>query len=220
MTQDESIKSLLSFVTSQLSKPGTLANHRALVESGESKASTPEEIFTKDFLCPEIAKYFEGRGEKLGLTASEIQHCLGSEGHGTTPGFGFTPASDDHFFTKDQFVKKTPPDSWLESSRLSKNRAYPDFAIRAPLLPCSLVGEVKLIRSGSKNSALACIHEAARQSLFYLAAFKGEYSAAVALIADASDGSLLHDAVDVINPEILGRFGEKSSVYLCCVNLR
>lgn len=202
-----------------LEEPGVRQNLIERVDSGLSKANGFEEIFTKDFLCPAIADYFCSQSKNLQLSKDRIEAGLGCEGSQTTPGFSFSPASENHLFTKSEFLNSMPPDSWFKGGNLSNKRAYPDFAIRKPL-PCSILGEVKLIRSGNTKTAMSALYEAARQALFYMGAFKGQYEASMAVIVDASDEHLLQSTLELVSEGVLDRFNSTTNIYLCCITLR
>ena len=94
-----------------------------------------------------------------------------------------------HLFTKSDIVKAVVPINWMNTEK-RMNQACPDFAIRQPL-PISIVGEVKFFRSGTPKSAVKELYDVARQAMFYLGAFAGEYDSALIVIADASSGHVL-----------------------------
>ena len=83
----------------------------------------------------------------------------------------------------------------------------------------SIVGEVKFFRSGTPETAVKELYNAARQAVFYLGAFRGEYKQAVVVVADASEGHVFVEGVCRMNPGILERFGEETSIFLSMIRL-
>ena len=63
------------------------------------------------------------------------------------------------------------------------------------------------------------IYDVARQAMFYLGAFAGEYDSALIVIADASSGHVFGEGLKLINPEILERFGQETRIYRAFIPL-
>ena len=182
-----------------------------------------EGIFIRSFLCPSICSFFYSKvREELGLLPEAIKTCLGTEDFKRREGFGFAPAiKRNQLFTKSDVVRSTAPDLWRKTSakKLSELRASPDFAIRKPLLPISIVGEVKYFTGGSPEAGIQELYNAARQAMFYLAALHNTYDAAMIVIADASPKHFFFEGLDMLRPELLSRFGQETNVYLLAIRL-
>lgn len=166
--------------------------------------------------------YVHTRQELKLASDNEIKSGLGAEGVETLPDYGFTPASkSDHVFTKSEIIKSTPPSDWrlLGTSHLKGHRACPDFAIRRPLLPFSVLGEVKYFRSPSPQGAVRELYNAARQAVFYLGAFRGEYDSIMIVVADASSGHSFFKGMELLKPDLLKRFGPETGIHLLAVKL-
>jgi len=217
-----SISDLFEYIKNSLLNRPVLRELEQIIADKRSHAGTrQEEVFTREFLCPSLACYFYvDHRSFLNLTDSEIASGLGTEGYKNAEGFGFTPARKErHLFTKADIVKPQIPRSWVaDATKSYRNQACPDFAIRDPL-PLSILGEVKFFRSGNLETALKELYNAARQAVFYLGAFRGEYKQAVVVVADASDGHVFVEGVRQMNPDILERFGEETSIFLSIISL-
>lgn len=214
------INSLIKFISTKLSEQPIIESLNNMILHRLSSAGTRrEEVFTREFLCPAISDYFYNIiRNSLNLSDDEIMSGLGTEGYINAKGFGFTPARQKcHFFTKSDIVKSTIPDSWTNGHH-RRNQACPDFAIRAPL-PFSTIGEVKFFHSGGQKSALKELYNVARQAVFYLGAYACEYDSALIVVADASKGHVFHNAIKQVNPEIINRFGDETSIYLSVIAL-
>lgn len=215
---------LCDFLLDDLESQSVLGLIEQFIENKSSSAGTSrEEVFTREFLCPSIAKYFyKVVRHDLDLSDEEIKCGLGTEGYQNCPGFGFTPArSRKQLFTKSDIIKPKPPESWFEASekKLSAFQACPDFAIGDPL-PISVVGEVKYFTKGSPTLAVKELYNAARQAIFYLGAFQDRYDAALLVVSDASPDHSFMKGLELMKPELLDRFGPESNVYLLSVGLR
>ena len=224
MKTNISIKNLCGFLLDDLEDQSTLALLEDFIENKSSSAgSSREEVFTREFLCPSIARYFyKVVRPDLDLSEEEIKSGLGTEGFQNCPGFGFTPARlRRQLFTKSDIIKPTPPESWFKASKkkLSAFRPCPDFAINNPL-PVSVVGEVKYFTTGSPTIAVKELYNAARQAIFYLGAFQDRYDGALLVVADASPDHSFIKGMELVKPELLDRFGSESNIYLLPVRLR
>jgi hypothetical protein len=212
---------LIKYIKQSLSKRDVLAPLAEIIENKTSTAgsSSLEEVFTREFLCPVIADYFyKDVRNSLDLSNSEIESGLGAEGSKNAKGFGFSPARKyHHLFRKSEFFESKPPALWTNTEN-SDNQASPDFAIRDPL-PLSILGEVKYFRKGRPESAVQELYNVARQAVFYLGAFAGEYANALIVVADASSGHAFCEGLKLINPNIMERFGPETSVYLSVIPL-
>ncbi len=203
---------------------GILNDLMHLKKSGRSSAGSHsiEELFTREYLCPAISKYFTDKiDSKLALSNIEIEKGLGTEGFQKCPGFSFTPARRQaHFFTKNDVIKSKPPLAWFKSSEknLSKFQACPDFAIREPL-PFNAIGEVKFFNNRLITSAIDELYNATRQAVFYLGAFRGEYDNAILVFVDATPARTFKEALKELRPELLERYGCETGVYLCVIGL-
>jgi hypothetical protein len=214
------ITKLIEYIEQNLSNQDVLAPMADMIENRLSSAGSRwEEVFTREFLCPVLAQYFyKNARDSLDLSNSEIQSGLGTEGYTNAQGFGFSPARKQrHLFTKSDIVKAVVPINWMNTEK-RMNQACPDFAIRQPL-PISIVGEVKFFRSGTPKSAVKELYDVARQAMFYLGAFAGEYDSALIVIADASSGHVFGEGLKLINPEILERFGQETRIYRAFIPL-
>ncbi len=208
---DLNIEHLSRYLVSRLEETASLSELKKFQTSGLSSAgkTSPEEIFTREFISPAIADYFykEVR-QSLSQTDEEIKRGLGIEGFAKCPSFGFTPArKSPHIFTKHDIICKNPPATWMRTSveKLPAFQACPDFAIRSPLPICAL-GEVKLFTRGSISRAVTELYNACRQVVFYLGAFRDEYKMALLVVADASPDRAFRRALDeAIKPELRER---------------
>jgi|AntAceMinimDraft_16_1070373.scaffolds.fasta_scaffold05871_2 hypothetical protein len=216
------VSHLLDYIENSFLNRPVLEQLQKIIAEKQSHAGTRlEEVFTREFLCGSLARYFYvDYRSSLNLTDSEIASGLGTEGYKNAEGFGFTPARKErHLFTKADIIKQQIPRSWIAGDgKAYRNQACPDFAIRDPL-PISIVGEVKFFRSGTPETAVKELYNAARQAVFYLGAFRGEYKQAVVVVADASEGHVFIEGVCRMNPGILERFGEETSIFLSMIRL-
>ena len=219
------IQRLSSYIKVQLENRPVRDDLEALVRSGKSTAGKrPEEVFTAEFLCPVLRKFFNDEvWAELNLSKSEIKKHLGTEGYKKRGGFGFTPASRRaHLFTKSLVLEPTYPRAWLktEKQQLSRYQACPDFAIEKPLLSASIVGEVKYFSSGSTDHAIEELYNASRQALFYLGAFHNIYESAMIVIADASDHHTFFEGLGLLREDLVKRFGPETNIHLVPIKLR
>jgi hypothetical protein len=216
------ITSLISYIEQQLSAQPVLKRLEEMIASRSSKAGTRrEEVFTREFLCPTVAHFFYAHiRSTLNLQDREIASGLGTEGFQNAQVFGFTPAHKRrHLFTKADIVNSELPPSWRScEGKTRRNQACPDFAIRPPL-PFSLVAEVKFFTKGSPQRAVKELYDAARQAVFYLGAYQGEYANALLVVADASSEQAFVQVKKMMNPDILDRFGEETRIYLSVIPL-
>lgn len=216
------LESLKVFLRTTLEARTVVGPLEEIIRDRTSKAGTQhEEVFTREFLCPTIATFFyEMAGPHLNLSEDVIRSGLGTEGYQNCPGFGFTPARHErHLFTKSDIIKSDPPKSWLTATTapLPSFRACPDFAISKPLLPCSVVGEVKYFKkSGKPDTVLKELYNAARQAVFYLGAFHGVYDSAMVIIADASKGHTFLSGMQEVRPELIERFVAQKREFTLC----
>jgi hypothetical protein len=191
---------------------------------GNSSAGTHshEELFTREFLCPAISRYFKSAiRNRLPLSDLEIEKGLGTEGFQNCPDFSFTPARQQpHFFTKSDIIKGKPPESWfkLSNAKLPRFQACPDFAIKDPL-PFRAIGEVKFFKAPSKSKAISELYNATRQAVFYLGAFHKEYDNAILVFADATPNNVFRSAIKDLNEELIRRYGEETGIYLSVISL-
>jgi hypothetical protein len=220
--QESGILNLFEYIENSLLNRPVLRELEEIIADKRSHAGTRrEEVFAREFLCRSLARYFYvDHRSFLNLTNSEIASGLGTEGYKNAEGFGFTPARKERYlFTKADIVKPQIPRSWVaDNAKLYRNQACPDFAVRDPL-PLSILGEVKFFRSGTPETALKELYNATRQAVFYLGAFRGEYKQAVVVVADASEGHVFVEGVRRMNPDILERFGEETSIFLSIIPL-
>jgi hypothetical protein len=215
--------SLKEFLKAELQAQPVISRLEKIIQERTSKAGTRhEEVFTREFLCPAIRKFFYvSVRPELNLSDDEIKRGLGTEGYENCPGFGFTPArGEKHLFTKSDIIEASPPESWLTRSAvpLPAFQACPDFAISKPL-PFSIVGEVKYFAAGSPESAVRELYNASRQAVFYLGAFHGAYDSAMIVVADASKDHAFFEGMQSIRSEVLARFGSETRIHLLCVKL-
>jgi hypothetical protein len=215
---------LLSYIRAQFEDRPIRAELEDLARSGKSAAGKlPEEVFTREFLCPTVADYFyiEIRRD-LSLRDDQIEEGLGTAGFENCPRFGFTPARKaPHLFTKSDVIRPKAPLRWTNKAvMLPAYQACPDFAIRKPL-PLSVVGEVKYFRGRTKDSAVKELYDCTRQAVFYLGAFRGEYDNALLVVADASPDNVFRQALlEDLNEELLRRFGEATGIFLVDIAIR
>lgn len=193
------------------------------IEDGSSSAGKrPEEIFTREFLCPAIASYFYAHVRaKLNLSDEQIRRGLGTEGYENCRGFGFSPArKKKHLFAKSDIIQNKPPAAWLVATKkeLAPFQACPDFAISSPL-PFSTIGETKYFRRGSVAAAIKELYDAARQAVFYLGAFAGDFQSATIVVADASPDHTFHASLDALKPRLLDRFGIETNIHLVTIQI-
>ncbi len=217
------IHQLSMYLKNIIEPQGALAHIEDCVTSASSTAGTKsrEEIFTREFLCPSLLRFFnvENR-DQLKLTDEQITKGMGTEGYQNVDGFGFTPArKKKHFFTKGQVIANDPPDAWFKGSekKLTSYMACPDFALRSPL-PVSIVGETKYFTKGSQKFAIKELYNDIRQAMFYLGAFN-EYTDALLVVADASPDHAFVNALDLLEDDLLARFGGESNIHLCTLKL-
>ena len=198
--------------------------HSELVQLQNAGVSTAgrhslEELFSREVLVPAFRRYFYEPNfmARHSFGAEDVKRGLGVEGFKNCEGFGFTPArKKTHILTKSDIVSPTPPNWWFEpDAKVLGNRPCPDFAMRAPL-PFNAVGEVKYFTGKTEESARTMIYNAIRQAIFYLGAYAGEYSTAIVIIADGSEGGIARDVFGGAHPALLERLGEESRV---CVQI-
>ncbi len=224
MNTKVSTDSLMNYLIRQLCENPVIGQLEKIISERSSKAGKRrEEVFTREFLCLYIRKYFyEHVRSELNLSDEEISKGLGTEGYENCKGFGFSPARKrKHLFTKSDIIKSSPPDAWFakNESRLSPFRPCPDFAISKPL-PFSVVGEVKYFKSGSPKKAVKELYDASRQAVFYLGAFHGHYDSAMIVVADASPKHSFLKGLQLVEPGLLERFGAETNIYLLTAGLR
>lgn len=221
-TTERSLMGLIGFLETTLSARSVLNElGRRIRSRGSLAGSRHEEVFTRDFLCPAIAKYFyEEIRAALDLDDHEIHSGLGAEGFQNCPGFGFTPARKlPHVFTKGDIIKSTPPLGWIETNcPLPRYQACPDFAITKPL-PISVVGEVKYFRAGSKKQVVKELYDGARQVAFYLGVFRRDYDNGLLVVADASPSHAFVRGISDLHPHLVPRFGPDTGIYLLPLRL-
>jgi hypothetical protein len=219
---EPSLMGLIGFLETTLSARSVLYElGRRIRSRGSLAGSRHEEVFTREFLCPAIAKYFyEEIRAALDLKDHEIQSGLGTEGFQNCCGFGFTPArKSPHLFTKSDIIKSTPPPGWVETkSPLPRYQACPDFAIKKPL-PVSVVGEVKYFRTGSKKQVVKELYDGVRQVAFYLGAFRRDYDNGLLVVADASPSHAFVRGISALHPKLIPRFGSDTGIYLLQLRL-
>src|SRR5439155_5390119 len=85
------IENLKSYIQAELQMAGIRDRLHRFIQDRSSKAGTRhEEVFTREFLCPVIGKFFyEHVRSELNLSDAEIKRGLGTEGFENCPGFGF-----------------------------------------------------------------------------------------------------------------------------------
>lgn len=195
---------------------------RMLKAKSSTAGSVRENVFTREFLCPAIAKFFyEECFASLNLPEKEIEKGLGAEGHRHCKGFGFTPNGTAHLFHKGDVIRPTPPKEWLvDGEQLTGKSPWPDFAIRFPL-PLSVVGEVKLFAKKSPSSAIQELYDAARQAIFYLGAFRGHYhyEDALLVVADVTENRVFTEGLARVKLGLLDRFGQRTGIHLLTLSL-
>ncbi|SRR5712691_990849 len=211
---------LQSFLKTRIEEQAIVDDLERMVQERMSTAGgSRENVLTREFLCPAIAEYFYEKAPALGLSRDQIRSGLGAEGHKHCEGFGFTPNGGRHLFHKNDVTKSTPPEEWLLTGRaLTGKSPWPDFAVRKPL-PLSLVGEVKLFSGSSAASAVKELYDGARQAVFYLGAFRGEYSDALLIIADATKDRVFTHGLATLKPTLLERFGPSTGIHLTALSL-
>ena len=219
----KTIQQLCNFLQSEIENKNVLAHINECAKKATSTAGSRsmEEIFTREFICKSLLKFFNTEiREQLNLTDEQITKGMGTEGFKNVDGFGFTPARQKkHFFTKGQVIASEPPDAWFKDSdkKLTSYMACPDFAIRAPL-PISTVGETKYFTKGSQKAAIKELYNGIRQAMFYLGAFN-EYKDALLIVADASPDHTFASSLDLLEDDLLSRFGEETNIHLCVIKL-
>lgn len=218
------INDFLLYIQSSLENQSipTKLNEMIIEKSSSAGSSSKEEIFTREFLCPAISKYFYSTiFDTLSLRPEEIKKGLGAEGFKNATGFGYTPARKErHFFTKSEFVKTKPPQVWFNDQEKFPTRfqACPDFAIRNPL-PFSALGEVKYFKKGGAEAAQRELFNGIRQSTFYLAAYRNEYDCVLLIIADESEDKVMKKCVDSLHEDIKSRFGMETGIFILVIGL-
>jgi hypothetical protein len=217
------LNGLKDFIITTLESQPVIDPLEEIIRGRTSTAGTRhEEVFTREFLCPTIAKFFyEIAQPQLNLSEDAIKSGLGTEGYRNCPGFGFAPARHgQHLFTKSDIIKNDPPRSWLRNSKkpLPAFQASPDFAISKPL-PFSVVGEVKYFRTGTPDSAVRELYNAARQAIFYLGAFRSDYDSAMVIVADASKEHTFFSGMQLVRSELMTRFGTETGIHLVPIKL-
>jgi hypothetical protein len=153
---------------------------------------------------------------------TKLRDVQALKGNKRRAGFGFTPASSGgHLFTKSLVLESVYPKQWLasEKKKLSSFQACPDFAIRRPLLPISVVGEVKYFESGSTDHAIGELYNASRQALFYLGRFHKVFDSAMIVVADASPHHAFFEGLKLLKRDLLNRFGPDTNIYLLAIKL-
>lgn len=208
-----------------LQQPVVNALNAMVGTDGKFAGQNREDVFTKRILCPHISNFFYDHvRQDIGLADEEIGRGLGAEGFDGDErirDFCFTPARQTaHLFTKDMVIKPLRPRAWMqtEPGELPPYRACPDFAIRNPL-PFSVVGEVKYFKSESPERAVTELYNASRQALFYLGTFHNAYDSALLVVADASRSHAFFKGLELLKPDLLGRFGQASGIHLLPLRL-
>ncbi len=213
---------LFAYLRGHLEARGVVRQLQQIQADKSSKAGASlEPIFNKEFVCPAIADFFlEEHRHALGLTDEQIRSGLGAEGSVDMPNHTFTPSlGRDYFFTKGQVLKTKPPAGWFDPEKLTSYRSYADFAVRRPL-PLSLVGELKYEHQAkSREKSIGVIYEVTRQCVFYLGAFGQAYDAAVALIADATEGHLVYNTFEEFPPALRRRYGAENRLFMLILRL-
>lgn len=218
------IKELVQYLKEEIEPLDVLKRIQSCIKDKSSTAgsTSKEEIFTREFLCPKLADFFyTKKRSQLNLSDSEIQIGLGTEGFKNVERYGFTPArANKHFLTKGQIIANEPPEEWFKESskKLTSFMACPDFAIRNPL-PFNIVGEVKYFSKGSEKAAIKELYNDIRQAMFYLGAFN-EYKDCLLVIADASPENTFTKALNLLEDDLLLRFGIETNIHLCIINLK
>lgn len=217
------IERLCAYLKSEIETKEVLACIESFIQDATSTAGTKsrEEIFTREFLCPSLLKFFNQElSGQIDLTNNEIEEGMGTEGYKNVDGFGFTPArKGKYFFTKGQAIASDPPEAWFKSSnkKLTSYMACPDFALRSPL-PMSVVGEAKYFTKDSKETAIRELYNDIRQCMFYLGAFS-EYTDALLVVADASKKHTFANCLNLLEDDLLKRFGSETNIHLCIIKL-
>jgi hypothetical protein len=212
------------FIKQDLESQSILPKLEHFVKSGTSLAGKRrEEVFTREFLCPSLCRYFYSHvREELTLSDDEIERGLGTEGYQNCPGFGFTPSRGrQHIFRKQDVINPNPPSEWVRSSSkpLPAYQPCPDFAIGMPL-PVSVVGDVKYYSGDSPTQAITMLYNSARDAVFYLGAFHGDYDSALIVVADGSGTGAFTRGMQTLRSELLERFGINTHVHLLILKLR
>ena len=217
------IVGLKSFLRAKLEANPLLSRLEEMTRNGTSTAGRRhEEVFTREFLSPSISDFFYKHVRpELNLTDAQIAEGLGAEGYKNCHGFGFTPARKlKHLFTKSDVIEDSAPTAWrvAEIGGLPGYHACPDFAITSPL-PFSLVGEVKYFKLNSPESGVRELYNVSRQAVFYLGAFHGTYRSAIIVVVDASSNHSFFEALKLVKPELLERFGSETDIHLLPIKL-
>jgi hypothetical protein len=117
---EPTLESLKAYIQNELQSTPIRERLNRFVQDGLSKAGRRhEEVFTREFLCPVIGRYFYVYvRSQLKLSDSQIKQGLGTEGFVNCPGFGFTPGHKrNHLFGKADIVKSTPPIQWFANNK-------------------------------------------------------------------------------------------------------
>ncbi len=167
---------LMNFLKKELTKSPILPKLQDIIAKNLTSAGPEEDVFTSEFLCPAIFKYFDKVvRHSLNLTDEQIKKSLGREGN--VPNFGFSPYrnANPHLFCKDDFFKQKPPAGWHigYQGKLPPYRSSPDFAIKDPL-PLRIMGEVKFISENSGKPIME-FYKAVREGIYYLSTFRFQY---------------------------------------------
>ena len=218
---DTPIEEFAAFLQEKFRGQSVIEPVKKMAESG--KPSTMQEVvFNSVYLAPAIKEFFQRRN-----SPEELMAGLGFEGFANSSGFGSSPAlRAKHLFTKSDVVRASPPEAWFQANekRLTDCNACPDFVIRKPLLPLSILGEVKYLTSGSPRSAVREIYNASRQAVFYLGAFNGaskvaRYDSAMIILADASQNGALSSGCALLKESLRKRFGAETGIYFVPITL-
>lgn len=216
MEQDSEkyLKRFMEFLKEEFSKRAILSELENIIKDHISTAGErAEDVFTRDFLCPTIAKFFYQIIKKeLKLPDDEIKKGLGAEGIEHLGNFGFRPSrKKPHLFTKNEFFKDNIPDGWLQTNqrKLPLFQACPDFAIRNPL-PFRIIGEVKFINSAGNPSLI--FYKTIREAVFYLGVFRSVYDRVLLVFADATPKHDFEQSLSLFRPELLNRFGVNTDI--------
>lgn len=98
------VENLKVYIQDELQKSPIRERLDRFIQDGSSKAGTRyEEVFTREFLCPVIGRFFyEYVRSELNMSDGEIKAGLGTEGFTNCPGFAFTPAHRSSHFLQRQ----------------------------------------------------------------------------------------------------------------------
>ena len=216
-----SIEALKKYIKEKLEEQYILSKLDDFLKSGKSSAGkkSKEEIFTREFLCPSLYDYFSSQ---LVFSDDDIKKGLGTEGYQNCLGFGFTPSHGrQHIFRKQDMSGTKSPPEWLKKneSKLPDYQPCPDFAIRKPL-PVSVVGDVKYFENSSTQEAITMLYSSAREAVFYLGAFHGDYDSALIVVADGSKTEVFSKGMQSLKTDLLQRFGFITHIHLSILNLK